>query len=417
MADIKIIRRQFISPDRRNIAPFPRSLVGHSIDSDDIKDWSLYVDTPNPHGLSPCGYGLLYEAANYEILCRNLMLFNADYVEKYAMPLTIIDTMKTDDDERQYLEDMIRTLGSSGYIIKDPQDVVTIQSYDKVGDGYKSYADLELRLEKKISKLLLGHADALDAIPGMLGNMGADTPIQRGLDEIETNDSRFVEFWVNDFLLEKLRNCGVRIPDDLVFKYLNNKEKIDEENKELDKLDKLSKILKTMNESGYIPEQKWVEEMAGFKVNVDVELDSTKTKIDPSINTKIQPETNKIQTVFNSKSGIVINSIEDPYKNEHAARIIEPSRFQKDSFRRKNITTGIDVIIGKLIGENKIIIQSYRFDSNIFSVYEAKNWLKEHKIKYISFHPSINNKNGIDIIKEAKIDLDKYNENEREFKK
>ena len=176
-ADIKIIRRQFISPDRRIISPFPYSLMGHSIDSDDITNWSLYVDTPNQHGLSPCGYGLLYECANYEIILRNLMGYNADYIEKYGMPITVVDTMKTDDDERKYLEDMIKTLGSSGYIIKDPQDTVTLQGYDNVGVGFQSYADLEERLEKKISKLILGHADALDSTPGKLGgSQGEESP-------------------------------------------------------------------------------------------------------------------------------------------------------------------------------------------------------------------------------------------------
>jgi HK97 family phage prohead protease len=77
-----------------------------------------------------------------------------------------------------------------------------------------------------------------------------------------------------------------------------------------------------------------------------------------------------------------------PYPNEHSARIIDPDKFQKNSFRRKNIERGIDIIIGKLIGEDSMTTQAYRFKANIFTVAEAKAWLKKNKIKYISFEPA-----------------------------
>ena len=32
--------------------------------------------------------------------------------------------------------------------------------------------------------------------------------------------------------------------------------------------------------------------------------------------------------------------------------------------------------------------QSYRFDKNQFTTEEAKNWLKKHDIRYISFEPA-----------------------------
>jgi hypothetical protein len=78
-----------------------------------------------------------------------------------------------------------------------------------------------------------------------------------------------------------------------------------------------------------------------------------------------------------------------PYPNEHAARIIEPDKFEPDSFRRKNITKGIDIIIGKLKGgDGKMETQAYRFDKNEFTADEAKKWLKDHDITYISFEPA-----------------------------
>ena len=77
-----------------------------------------------------------------------------------------------------------------------------------------------------------------------------------------------------------------------------------------------------------------------------------------------------------------------PFPNEHAARIISPGKFQQDSFRRKNIDTGIDIIIGRLKGETTTTTQSYRFKKTIFTVTEAKTWLKDHDIKFILFEPA-----------------------------
>lgn len=80
-----------------------------------------------------------------------------------------------------------------------------------------------------------------------------------------------------------------------------------------------------------------------------------------------------------------------PYAHEHAARIIEPSKFEQDSFRRKNIAEGIDIILGKLKGEDTMTVQAYRFNADKFTPEEAKKWLKDHDIKYISFEAAAKN--------------------------
>jgi len=74
-----------------------------------------------------------------------------------------------------------------------------------------------------------------------------------------------------------------------------------------------------------------------------------------------------------------------PYPSEHSARIKNPDGFQQDSFRRKNIAPGIDIIIGRLKGETTTTTQAYRFDKNKFTPEQAKKWLKDHDIKYMSF--------------------------------
>lgn len=74
-----------------------------------------------------------------------------------------------------------------------------------------------------------------------------------------------------------------------------------------------------------------------------------------------------------------------PFPNEHSARIKDPDLFDSDSFRSKELKSGIRIIIGKLKGESTMTAQAYRFSSSQFSAEEAKKWLKDNKVSYISF--------------------------------
>jgi len=74
-----------------------------------------------------------------------------------------------------------------------------------------------------------------------------------------------------------------------------------------------------------------------------------------------------------------------PYPNEHAARIRRPGDFKEESFRRMTIAPGVSIIIGRLKGETAATTQAYRFDRTKFTAAEAKEWLKEHDVKFISF--------------------------------
>lgn len=78
-----------------------------------------------------------------------------------------------------------------------------------------------------------------------------------------------------------------------------------------------------------------------------------------------------------------------PYPREHAARVKEPSAFIDGSFRRKVISKGIILILGKLRNDSgEMVTQSYRFDKSVFTASEALNWLKDHEIDYIKFEPA-----------------------------
>lgn len=74
-----------------------------------------------------------------------------------------------------------------------------------------------------------------------------------------------------------------------------------------------------------------------------------------------------------------------PYPNEHAARIRNPGEFTEGSFRRLEVADGIIIIVGRLKGETTTSTQTYRFNRKKFTAAEAKEWLKEHNIKFTLF--------------------------------
>lgn len=80
-----------------------------------------------------------------------------------------------------------------------------------------------------------------------------------------------------------------------------------------------------------------------------------------------------------------------PYPNEHAARVRDPDAFQPNSMRSKSIEKGVRIIIGRLTGETTTTTQAYRFDKNEYTAAEAKKWLKDHNIVYLSFEAAIEN--------------------------
>lgn len=94
-----------------------------------------------------------------------------------------------------------------------------------------------------------------------------------------------------------------------------------------------------------------------------------------------------------------------PYPNEHSARLQDPSRFNPETFRRADdgtiygrikVPATAAVIWGKLKGRDKPadspIPQALRFPTKNWTADEARKWLKENNVKYISFEPATGGK-------------------------
>lgn len=78
-----------------------------------------------------------------------------------------------------------------------------------------------------------------------------------------------------------------------------------------------------------------------------------------------------------------------PYTKEHAARIRNPQLFA-NIVTLQTLSNGIRIIGGALKSNPKGSgkTQAYRFPKKRFTIEQAKKWLKDHNIKYISFEPA-----------------------------
>lgn len=225
LPNLTIVKRWNVSPDRFNVTSYDYSINGQDFRADSVKDWHVYVSTPTETGTSPCGYGLFYNVALYEIFLRNVLGYNGDFVERFSMPYVHAKTTKSNEDERGKLEETVANMGANGYAITDPQDEIEFLEAALAGTGWNGYDNLEKRCENKISKLILGHSDALDSTPGKLGadQGGDESPVQKALSEKQIKDGRKTERVINKLLFPRLVKLG-QMPNGIKFVFLNDDE-------------------------------------------------------------------------------------------------------------------------------------------------------------------------------------------------
>ncbi len=284
---LKLVRRWNVSPDRLNLTSIVYSLNGINFTDPSVKDpngnswydWSIWVSTPNETGPSRCGYGLLYEVALYEIHLRHLLGFNSDYCEMFAQPFR---HLKTDSvgEERDKEEEALQNMGSSPYLMTSKDAELDIKDVGKSGEGYKSYDNFENRLERKATKIILGHADAMDSVPGKLGGeQGDDNPIKKALDAVETKQCRIFEHEVNSQIIPKLINLGFPIKPGSRFRFKNDAEVNEIKEATNKNLLAVAMICKTFSEAGVKPPLDWITKTTGIKMEA-IELPEPPTEND-----------------------------------------------------------------------------------------------------------------------------------------
>ncbi len=288
-----VVPRASVSPERLQIQHFLGSITGlkfldpSTVDDDGISviDWTAWIDTPSESGVNRCGNGYLYKVGLYEIFCRNVLGYNGDFVELYSQPYRVGKTDKTEGPERDALETALRDMGSSGYAIIDPIDEIEFLETALGGTGYKGYESLEKRCEEKISKVILGHASAIDTTPGKLGN---PEDVEKAMEEVQLVDNRFFAEYMNETMLDKFRVLGFNIPFGTTFVFKNDKEKQEHATAENEANAEVAGIAKTMKEAGMEMDEAYFVERTGIKFKKIVEPIPTKNDFSPSLKEKIK---------------------------------------------------------------------------------------------------------------------------------
>ncbi len=86
---------------------------------------------------------------------------------------------------------------------------------------------------------------------------------------------------------------------------------------------------------------------------------------------------------FDGEIYLEFDQVVEKQRTEHRFRVVDPKKFESDSFRRKRIDVGIFIIIARLKGKTTTTTQAYRFKIDKFTFSQAKKWMKSHSINFI----------------------------------
>jgi len=224
--DIKVTKRWYVSPDRYVVSNMAYNLSGTPFKDEPWSDWHIYLSTPNDIGTSDSGYGLFYEVALYQIFLRNILGYNGDFLELFGQPIRVGKTNKTELAERENFAAALQDMGSAGWILMDAiDDQIELIESGNVGSAWQAYANFEKRLQGLISKLILGHADALDSTAGKLGaTQGSESPSEQAMEDKQSKDGVFITDVINSELIPRLIKFGFNIPEDCIFEFKNDHE-------------------------------------------------------------------------------------------------------------------------------------------------------------------------------------------------
>lgn len=266
--NLSIIKRWNVSPDRKNVSMFTYSISGAPFLEEPYVDWHVWVPTRTDVGSSDCGFGYLYKVALYEIFARNTMSQNSTAAELFGMPIRVGKTNKTDETERGDFEQALANMGAAGYVLLDLMDELTLEESKSLGAGYKIFESLETRCEKKISKIILGHADAMDSTPGKLGGGqdGEESPAAAAMRDVATVDMTDIEDLVSNVLFPKLIKLGFTQFKNRKFKFDNKDEEAEARTNEDAANLATANVYVAIKQAGGDPDWKYFTDRTGIPV-------------------------------------------------------------------------------------------------------------------------------------------------------
>ena len=270
------VKRWNISPDRKHVSVFEKSPSGFSWEQSPYDKWHIWMPTPQTNGINNCGYGLLFIAAALEILQRNNVQYNTDFIEMFAQPYRWLKTNDTEGEEFEEKKKMMRDMGSSGFGITGLSDELEFLNDGSRGNGYKAYNDYDHRSKADISKWIGGHADFIDSTPKALGgaqNSGGgdvtddatgNSAVQKAIGAKRMIDGDNATMRTNELWIPKLRELGIPIPKGLSIRFLNDSEERSVAAQEADKNQKIATLALSFAQAGLQMDKDYAEKATGI---------------------------------------------------------------------------------------------------------------------------------------------------------
>jgi hypothetical protein len=302
--ELYTIRRSNVNPEREIVTRDFYSMEGISVYDPLYEKNLIWVKTQQEIGMvdkwGKCGYGLLYKVAPYELWCKQAFTLWAEYQQLFGMPLRIGKTDTRNEQMRSQMSEMLANMGAAAWATIDTDDQIEFADTGNMTGGNEVYLTMIDKVEKIISKIILGHADALDSVPGKLGStQGEESPANIAMKDVEADDCQFIEFELEKNIIPKLVGLGFPMPKGHNIRFVNSYEKMKARSVEDANNKATADMVKVLFDSG---------------VKVDVEWLSERTGI--PLEEKPEPKPEKPITK-NENWDYLKNQIEDLYKCDH----------------------------------------------------------------------------------------------------
>ncbi len=282
--EVYVIRRSNVNPELEIVTNHAYALEGTPIKDPRFSDNLIWVTTQSEVGRisnwGKCGYGLLYKVVPLEIWYRQALTLWNEYQQLFGMPIRIGKTNTRDEQMRNQMSQMLANMGAAAWGVFDTDDDIELVDSGNMTGGNEVYITMIDKIEKIISKVILGHSDALDSVPGKLGSSDGDKSASYlAMKDVEAFDCQFVEFELQKNIIPKLVGLGFPMP--------NNKATAD--------------MVKVLFDSGVKVDVNWLSERTGIPMEEKPEPKPEKA-ITKNLVDERESLTHKINDLYNGCS-------------------------------------------------------------------------------------------------------------------
>jgi hypothetical protein len=249
LCSIDNIARQNVSPKLNRLLQNPFTLTsGFDFTDKNVSNWFILAsDSSNFHY-----EGLFAKAAPYQVIHKVALLAQNNYVNKFGNPQIVIKTDINNERTVRQIEKYASNFCNDSYAIANLTD--DIQLIEASGKSGEVYSTLEDRMENLIYKLILGSPLSNEQ------NFVGSADIRQNLTNLYSlKDIKYVEHYVNNELIPKLVNLGLKFLTGIKFSF-------DTTNK-IDPSIQFNQLIQLINTGQFTVTPEYIEETFGIKIS------------------------------------------------------------------------------------------------------------------------------------------------------